>query len=777
MPPIEHAGLKRLPSSSRVQSCAVGMPQSAQKKTPVWFRREAGVIFALAAAGMLAGAGCGPKPAAPPGRAGVRTVAAATTQTSETCQHCHAAIYDAWAGTDHALANRRIDARRDAAVFSAASPAVAGGSHFDLAWEAGRAVMTERRNDGQAYRHEAEFILGSKPLWQPLVTAPGGRWQPTDLAYDPARKEWFNVFGQEGRKPGEWGHWTGRGMNWNSMCAHCHMTGYRKNYESATDSYASKWVEHGVGCIQCHGPMPDGHDALPVGATRKPGLPPSPPFHGDRQRMMQTCAPCHARNELLTADFQPGDSYDDHYRVTLPVDPAVFYPDGQQRDEDFNWTSVRLSRMGHAGVTCLDCHDPHTNKTLLPATDNNLCLRCHGAPGPTKAPVIDPVAHSHHQPESTGNQCVTCHMPTTNYMQRSPRHDHGWLKPDPLLTKELGIPNACNRCHADKTTEWAIQAAENWYGARLDGAQRIRTRAVAAAQARNPAAVESLLNLLRTEEVPAWRATFLDLLAPFERTDPVVTAATASLAAKDPLERAAAVRLLTGHAGSLERLRPSLKDPVRLVRLDAAWAFSAELVPDSPERKELDAYLALSLDQPGGRFRLGQDLANRGRFEEAAREMTRATEWDPNSPGMHDALGFVLSAGGRPLEAAAAFLRAAELQPDDAQSAYRAALAYAEARRLSDAEHALRLALERDPRFDRAWYNLGLLLAQTGRLPQAIEALQNAEKAAPTIADYPYALATVLLRAGDVEGARAAARRTLAIDPTHTAARQLLRSP
>ena len=48
-------------------------------------------------------------------------------------------------------------------------------------------------------------------------------------------------------------------------------------------------------------------------------------------------------------------------------------------------------------------------------------------------------------------------MPVTVYMQRHPRRDHGFTIPDPLLTKELNIPNACNRCHANQTTDWALK--------------------------------------------------------------------------------------------------------------------------------------------------------------------------------------------------------------------------------------------------------------------------------------------------------------------------------
>jgi predicted CXXCH cytochrome family protein len=723
--------------------------------------------------------GCG-RSASKSGSGRQRTIAQAVEQTSVSCQNCHTGQFALWSGTDHALANRRIDPVRDEPVFRAKKSIADGGSRFELSWENGRPTMVPPSAAASPatalVKASPDLVLGNKPLWQPLLPAAGGRWQPTDLAFDPSRQEWFNIFGKDNRQPGEWGHWTGRGMNWNSMCAQCHMTGYQKNYDTTSDSYSSTWVEHGIGCIQCHGPMVDTHHDRNAnkGSTR-------PPFHGDRQRMMQTCAPCHARNEALTADFQPGDNYHDHYRVTLPVDATVFYPDGQQRDEDFNWTSVLLSRMGHAGVTCLDCHDPHSNKTILPASDNQLCLQCHAAPGRlqpngTRAVPIDPLAHSHHAAGSTGSQCISCHMPTTTYMQRSPRHDHGWIRPDPLLTKELGIPNACNRCHTDKPVDWAIQSTDAWFGAKLDSHQRTRTRAVAAAQAQQPDAPTAVLAALGNEAVPAWRATLLDLLVPFGPTEPIVAAAQTALAARDPLERSAAVRLLSGHAPSHDRLQSLLTDPVRVVRLDAAWALSPELPENSPVRRELDAYFSLSLDQPGGQLRLGQDLANRRQYAAAEKAMKLALQWDPNSPGIYDALGFVLNAQGSAQAAAAAFFRAAQLQSSDAPAAYRAALAFAEARQPADAEMAFRLAVERNPRFDRAWYNLGLLLAETNRLADAIDALRRAETIAPTAADYPYALATIFLRNGDRAGAEAAARRALVADPAHAGARQLLNS-
>lgn len=715
-----------------------------------WWRASAwvaGTWLALAVVLAVAG-GC----RRPPEAARPASVAAAVAQTSMSCGECHREQLAAWQPSDHAQANRPVEPAQDGA-------ALAGLAAHDAA-------------------AKPEFILGHRPLWQPLIPAGGGRWQPHEWAVDPQKREWFNVLGDGRRRAGEWGHWMGQGMNWNSMCAHCHMTGFQRRYDVAADSYASMWVEHGVGCIQCHGPIAPGHGDRPKAAAPAP----RPPFFGDRAQMMETCAPCHARNERLTERFQPGDSYHDHYRAVPPVDAAVFFPDGQQRDEVFNWTSVLLSRMGHAGVTCLDCHEPHSGRTTLPTSDNQLCLQCHAAPG-RKMPggaiavPIDPAAHSRHAPGSAGHSCIACHMSVTNYLVRAPRHDHGWLSPDPLLTKELGIPNACSRCHEDKGLEWAIAKVAEDFGTRVLARQRARARAVAAAQADAPGAAAGLLELLAQEDIPAWRATYLALLSQTRGGAAEREAAISSLRATHPLERAAAVRYLA-HAPDAETLvAPLLQDPVRLVRLDAAWVISTRLPVGAPARREFDEYLALELDQPTGRLRAGQDKANRGDLAGAVQDLALAVQWDPFSPALREAYGLVLAASGRTAEAGTMLYRAAELAgARGGPSAFRAGLAFAEAHRPAEAENAFRLAVRCDPALDRAWYNLGLLLANQERLGESAEALRRAEAAAPASADYPYALATVLLRAGDRDGARAAVQRALRIDSAHAGARQVERA-
>lgn len=690
---------------------------------------------------------------------------------SADCRACHETEYQAWADSHHAHAHRPFDATADAAAFQPREVKVEGVD-YAVGWKDGKPELREQRGPGGTVSSAVEFVLGHTPLRQFVVPVGGGRYQMTEMAFDPAKQEWFNVFASEQRQPGEWGHWQGRGMNWNSMCAHCHLTQFTKNYQPASDTYASTWSEHGVGCAQCHD-LPANHG---IGAKGKPAAV-ALDLTAARTKAQETCAPCHARNELLTGNVRPGVPYSDHFRLTLPTEPGIFYPDGQMRDEDFNTTSLLLSRMGgKAHVTCLDCHEPHSGRTRLPVDNNALCLQCHGSTSVrADAPRIDPTAHSHHGADSTGNRCVSCHMPTTTFMQRDPRHDHGFLKPDPLLTKELAIPNACNRCHTDRDVDWAVAAADRWYGPKLDSRQRERARAVASAQKIAPGAATALLRLIATEEVPAWRASLLLLTRPYSADVPaVVEAARAALKDADPLVRSAAVQVLGGLNEQREHVRPLLHDPVRLVRLDAAWALSDQLAADSNERRELEAYLAVMADQPAGQLRIAQDLFNRGRLPEAEAGLRKAAEWDPNAAGIFSTLGTVLNAAGRDAESAASFWRAAQKDPTDSNAAFSAGLAFAAAGKLPDAELAMRESTRRDPNNARAWYNLGLLFAQTGRGREAISALETAEKLAPAVADYPFARATILLNQGDRPGGAAALRRTVELDPAHREAQALL---
>ena len=268
---------------------------------------------------------------------------------SASCRECHEAAYAAWETSHHALAERPVDPARDGEAFDPPRQFAHGSQHTAVSATAGGFQVSTRGLSGNQETLTVERVIGHDPLRQFLVPFPGGRWQALEAAWDPHRREWFNVFGTEDRQPGEWGHWTGQGMNWNAMCAGCHNVRVRKNYDPATDTYRTAWVEHGVGCESCHGPLRrhvDWRRRFPDKAVPDPTLPVLTPH-----QVFATCAACHARRGELTGDFAPGEDFFDHFSPSVVDESDLFYPDGQVREEDFEYAAFLGSRMGAAGVT------------------------------------------------------------------------------------------------------------------------------------------------------------------------------------------------------------------------------------------------------------------------------------------------------------------------------------------------------------------------------------------------------------------------------------------
>jgi hypothetical protein len=297
------------------------------------------------------------------------------------------------------------------------------------------------------------------------------------------------------------------------------------------------------------------------------------------------------------------------------------------------------------------------------------------------------------------------------------------------LWRMLGTPDACTKCHSDRSQEWSAEAWAKWYGPspRTDEL-RTRARAVARAHRSDISVVPDLLDLIPGEKVSAWRASLPTLAARLAPEDARVLAEARSLSTDaDPLVRSAAVRALAVSSGDVPRVREALADPVRLVRLDAALALSTELDPATTARAEHEAYLAATIEGPVARLRRGQERFQRGERDAGIADVRKAIELDPLSPAMPETLGMMLNAAGDSQSAAQQFERVANLAPSDAGAPYFAALAWAEAGDLKRAEAMFGETVRRDPRQSRAWYNLGLLLSQTGRIDDALRALRQAQ--------------------------------------------------
>jgi len=314
---------------------------------------------------------------------------------SQTCRDCHASAFANWQQSHHALAERSVDSTLDKPAFEPAREITHGSQTSQANLTGGHFQLVTLGPDRNRRSFALDRVIGVEPLRQFLVRSERGRYQVTELAFDPVRREWFDMFGEEDRQPGEWGHWTGRGMTWNQMCASCHNTRLRKHYNPSADAYATTMAETGVGCEACHGPMKSHvqwQKGRPQPAKGDPTI-----RRLDRELMLSACGSCHARRGELTGDFVPGDRFLDHFVLMIPDESDLYHADGQVRDEDYEYTSFLSSKMFTAGVTCMDCHEPHSAK--LKTLDNSLCQRCHAPPNPP-APKIDPATHSHHQQET-----------------------------------------------------------------------------------------------------------------------------------------------------------------------------------------------------------------------------------------------------------------------------------------------------------------------------------------------------------------------------------------
>ena len=641
----------------------------------------------------------------------------------DTCVKCHEKEVTEWKSSHHAKANRPVSVRKDAAAFTPTRRIQESGVTYEMVQVDEAFKLRVLSDDAPTLEYDLVGVIGETPLRQYLALLPGNRFQTISATYDVLNDRWGDVFAGEDRLPGEWGHWAGQGMNWNANCAYCHTTEYDKAFDFEGNLYQSTWIQQGIACAECHIGLEE-HLVASQAGDYTSGL-----SRLDPLQTKENCLTCHSRRDQLTADeFALGDRFDDHFSVSLPDQPGLYYADGQILDEDYVHASFEMSRMAHAGVTCMDCHNPHTLEHILPAENNMLCIRCHET-GMLEAPIIEPVKHSFHAEGSTGNQCIECHMSETVYMQVDWRADHGFHSPDPLMTKELGIPNACSKCHTDETVDWAVEHAEAWYGEKLESSrQRQRARAISKAYNYDRAALPALLELAKGEDIAAWQATYTGLIANYLPHPDAEAHLRSELDNESPLVRVRATSGLAMIESGSEALMDQLKDKSRSVRIAASRGLATrnEEITDPIAAKEWAEYLEFNSDRPQSLLIKANTAARESRPEDTLNYVQRATELDALNPEMYHQGAILLSSAGLNKEARKQLFKGWEYAPHDPRFSYSLGLLAAESNDLESAVGYLEETVAMQPDFYRAWYNLSLAYTRLNRPEDAARAMQKA---------------------------------------------------
>ena len=620
--------------------------------------------------------------------------------------------------------------------------------------------------EGKLATFEVKFTFGIDPLQQYLVEFPDGRIQALSIAWDSRPKErggqhWFHLYPNEAIKHDDVLHWTKLNQNWNFMCAECHSTGVRKNYDAANDRFNTTWAEISVGCETCHGKgsrhiawahdrqswWPFGkHDDKSKGLAvrfdeRRDVTWRHDPKTGNPQRNftppilrkeVETCGLCHARRAEFSEDWMPGQWLSDTH-VVSELAHGLYYADGQMQDEVYNYGSFKQSKMFAAGVTCSDCHDPHSAK--LKVSGDGVCLQCHAPDRYATA------SHSHHEAAKAPIACASCHMPTHTYMIVDPRHDHSLRIPRPDLSVKLGTPNACNDCHAEKSAAWAAAAIESWYGPHREGFQNY-AEAFHAAWADQPDAATLLAAVAAYPNAPAFaRASALTDLAP-SLSPANGDLARGGLSDPDPMVRIGALDMLES------------------VPANQIWPLASPLLDDRSRGVRIRAAALLAVVPTAS-----QPPADRERFERAAAEFIDAQRFNADRPESRSALGSFFAKRGRLADAEAEYKAALRLSPQYTPAAVNLADFYRAVGREADGETVLRAALIASPQDAGLHHARGLSLVRLKRADDALGELRRAAELDPRQARYAYVYAVALHSVGRAGDAVTELKQNLARHP------------
>ncbi|GAB5439125.1 tetratricopeptide repeat protein [Falsiruegeria mediterranea] len=495
---------------------------------------------------------------------------------SETCRDCHEDAAQEWDRSHHAQAWMTPSAQSVKGDFDG-TRFVHDGMEVEFSTDGSDYFAKVTEKDGVTTDYKAHTVAGIEPLQQYLFETGNGRLQSFDVFWDTERQEWGHLYPDQDLPPNDGLHWTGPYKNWNARCAECHATGYKRNYGPQTRSYRSTQAEIGVGCEACHGPA-SSHIEWTTGKTPPAGLTETgfAMDWTDKEAAIQQCASCHSRREALEdGNPLPGTPYNQTYALSL-MRPGLYYPDGQILDEVYVYGSFLQSKMYAKGVTCMNCHEPHSGE--LRAEGTAVCTQCHSLAGNPDFPSLpiadyDSPEHHHHPEGSEGAQCRNCHMPEKTYMQVDVRSDHSFRIPRPDLSSETGAPDTCTTCHEDKDPAWAASRIAEWFPDTKHRQPHFGS-AFARAQIDPIRASGDLLGIALDEgHAGIVRATALYLLQGAASAD--LAGQTANLlGAPDPLVRASAASLQQAAPPEerLQRLMPVLGDPVRSVRIAAAKA-------------------------------------------------------------------------------------------------------------------------------------------------------------------------------------------------------------
>lgn len=648
------------------------------------------------------------------------------------CIECHSDQIQQWQQSDHFKAMAKLDDETVLGDFSDVT--VNHHSQSARFYIKDSSYLIDFTEASSMKTYKVAYVFGYRPLQEYLIDIGGGKLQVFPFAWDDrdeseGGKRWYPMYPDEDIQPADRLHWLQPIQNWNGMCADCHSDGLKRNYNRKNNTFNTQWDNINTGCQSCHGKLADTHgkteqtnQADDLKSSTEKGYwrleidKKVAQWHGEKRdnQFMDSCFNCHSLRSSLTDGFEFGKHYLDQHSPTLLSSP-LYYADGQVREEVYVYGSFLQSKMYQAGVNCLDCHDKHSMQ--VKSTTNAICTQCHNGN------EYDQEKHLIHKVGTSGAMCVDCHMPETTYMGVDDRRDHSFSIPRPDLTNSYGIPNACNRCHKEKSADWSLEQVKKHYEQ------------------------SSQLSVTELNYIKLQLGESISLQEHF---------AIVNDESLSDIKRASSLALLPGYVNSLsdKDVKQWVYSPVDLIRL--ATAQIGFLLPPQERKKSYlqllnDKYKAIrthaAFNLTGPNFK--SQLESLDVFQNAYNELLIATNnnsW--RGEGLIN-LSLIKSSEQDLTAAIKPLLQSIKIDPYFEPAYVNLADLYRSLKRTSSEKETYQKGLAAIPRSGLLHYNHALFLIRQKDINNAIESLTNAVALSPDNPQFAYAYFIALDNTGN----------------------------
>ena len=685
---------------------------------------------------------------------------------SVSCRQCHEQFYELWAPSHHGLAMQSYTAEfAKTNLTPQATDIKIGKFNYRAEIETNKGWVRETGSEGQR-TFSIKHVLGGKNVYYFLTPYEKGRLQTLPVAYDVNKKQWFDTAASgvrhfPGRDRDEPVHWTDPLYTFNTSCHSCHVSQLSTNYDLKTDTYHTTWTESGINCETCHGPAEQHVKVYQEAAVtgEEPDdlkLISTKTFSVEQTNSM--CNSCHAKMSPVSASFQPGDKFFDHFNL-ITLEHPDFYPDGRDLGENYTMTSWRMSPCVKSGkLDCMHCHTSSGRYRFKEESNaNNACLPCH------KERVENVESHTHHPVDSEASQCIACHMPMTKFAHMN-RSDHSMRPPTPSATLTFKSPNACNLCHANEDAAWADEHVRQWHNRDYQKVILEPAHLIDEARKQEWHRLDEMLEYIGhrdRDEVIAASIIRLLRTSDSQKKWPIIIKAL--IDDPSPLVRASAADALDNYltAESLRALLGATNDEYRLVRVHAA----ASLASIQPERlrdnyqKNLKIATAEYLEGLNARaddyinhYNLGNFYLARRDIAKAINSFETAIKLRPDNFASYVNAAFAYNAAGKNDKALDSFKKAIAIDLNSHVVHINLGMLLGEMGQVAKAEEAFRVAFKIDPNSAVAAYNLGIILAS--RNPkESLVWCERAYKLNPEEGKYGYTYAFYLNRNNQTDAA------------------------